>query len=77
LSRSTWPWRREANAGVRNHREAGEVGGSRIEAITYQPGGALDVIVKDMRSLLDYAAEGRVPLPVAALAFQRLHDVWR
>ena len=43
----------------------------------YQPGGALDIIVKDMRSLLDDAAERRLPLPVAALAFQRLHDVWR
>lgn len=43
----------------------------------YQPGGALDIIVKDMRSLLDDAAEQRVPLPVAAVAFQRLHDVWR
>lgn len=43
----------------------------------YAPGGALDIIVKDMRSLLDDAAERRVPLPVAALAFQRLHDVWR
>ncbi len=38
----------------------------------YQPGGALDIIVKDMRSLLDDAAERRLPLPVAALAFQRL-----
>ena len=43
----------------------------------YQPGGALDIIVKDLRSLLDDAAERRVPLPVAAVAFQRLHDVWR
>ena len=43
----------------------------------YQPGGALDIIVKDIRSLLDDAAERRVPLPVAAVAFQRLHDVWR
>ena len=43
----------------------------------YQPGGALDIIVKDMRSLLDDAAERRLPLPVAALAFQRLHEVWR
>ena len=43
----------------------------------YEPGGALDIIVKDMRSLLDDAAERRLPLPVAALALQRLHDVWR
>jgi 3-hydroxyisobutyrate dehydrogenase-like beta-hydroxyacid dehydrogenase len=43
----------------------------------YEPGGALDIIVKDVRSLLDEAAERRVPLPVAAVAFQRLHDVWR
>jgi 3-hydroxyisobutyrate dehydrogenase-like beta-hydroxyacid dehydrogenase len=43
----------------------------------YEPGGSLDIIVKDMRSLLDDAAERHVPLPVAAVAFQRLHDVWR
>jgi 3-hydroxyisobutyrate dehydrogenase-like beta-hydroxyacid dehydrogenase len=43
----------------------------------YRPGEALDIIVKDMRSLLDDAAERRLPLPVAALALQRLHDVWR
>lgn len=43
----------------------------------YEPGGSLDIIAKDLRSLLDGAAERRVPLPVAALAFQRLHDVWR
>jgi 3-hydroxyisobutyrate dehydrogenase-like beta-hydroxyacid dehydrogenase len=43
----------------------------------YEPGGPLDIIVKDLRSLLDDAAERRLPLPVAALAFQRLHDVWR
>ena len=43
----------------------------------YQPGEALGIIVKDMRSLLDDAAERHVPLPVAAVAFQRLHDVWR
>ncbi|HKF76904.1 MAG TPA: hypothetical protein VKF59_12230, partial [Candidatus Dormibacteraeota bacterium] len=43
----------------------------------YEPGGALDIIAKDLRSVLDGAAERRVPLPVAALAFQRLHDVWR
>lgn len=43
----------------------------------YQPGGTLDVILKDMRALLDGAADRHLPLPVAALAFQRLHDVWR
>jgi 3-hydroxyisobutyrate dehydrogenase len=43
----------------------------------YEPGGALDIIVKDMRSILDGAAERHLPLPVAALAFQRLFDVWR
>jgi 3-hydroxyisobutyrate dehydrogenase-like beta-hydroxyacid dehydrogenase len=43
----------------------------------YQPGGALDIVVKDMRSLLDDAAERRLPLPLAAAAFQRLHDAWR
>jgi 3-hydroxyisobutyrate dehydrogenase-like beta-hydroxyacid dehydrogenase len=43
----------------------------------YEPGGALDIIAKDLRSLLDGAADRRLPLPVASLAFQRLHDVWR
>jgi 3-hydroxyisobutyrate dehydrogenase len=43
----------------------------------YEPGGALDIIVKDMRSILDGAAERHLPLPVAAVAFQRLFDVWR
>jgi 3-hydroxyisobutyrate dehydrogenase-like beta-hydroxyacid dehydrogenase len=43
----------------------------------YEPGGALDIVVKDLRSLLDDAAERHLPLPVAALAFQRLFDVWR
>jgi putative dehydrogenase len=43
----------------------------------YEPGGALDIVVKDLRSLLDDAAERRVPLPAAALALQRLPDVWR
>lgn len=43
----------------------------------YEPGGPLDIIVKDMRSLLTDAAERRLPLPVAGLALQRLHDVWR
>ncbi len=43
----------------------------------YQPGGALDIVIKDLRSLLDDAAERRLPLPAAALALQRLPDVWR
>ncbi|HXM56362.1 MAG TPA: NAD(P)-dependent oxidoreductase [Candidatus Dormibacteraeota bacterium] len=43
----------------------------------YEPGGALDIVVKDLRSLLDEAAERRVSLPAAAVALQRLHDVWR
>ena len=38
----------------------------------YQPGEALDIIVKDMRSVLDDAAERRLTLPVAGLALQRL-----
>ncbi|HSR25647.1 MAG TPA: NAD(P)-dependent oxidoreductase [Candidatus Eisenbacteria bacterium] len=41
----------------------------------YRPGGALDIVVKDMRSLLDEAAERRLPLPVAAVALQRLHEL--
>jgi 3-hydroxyisobutyrate dehydrogenase len=43
----------------------------------YQPGGPLDIIVKDLRSLLDDAGARHLPLPVAALTFQRLFDVWR
>jgi 3-hydroxyisobutyrate dehydrogenase len=42
-----------------------------------EPGGPLAIVVKDLRSLLDDAAERRLPLPVGALAFQRLYDVWR
>src|SRR5262245_36672831 len=43
----------------------------------YEPGGSLDIVVKDLRSLLDDAAERHLPLPAAALALQRLFDVWR
>ena len=43
----------------------------------YQPGGALDIISKDLRTLLVDAAERELPLPTAALAFNRLHEVWK
>jgi len=39
-------------------------------------GGALDIIHKDLRSLLEDAAERGIDYPVAALAFQLLREVW-
>ena len=39
-------------------------------------GGALDIIDKDLRSLLGDAADRRFSFPVAALAFQLLREVW-
>ena len=39
-------------------------------------GGALDIIYKDLRSLLGDAAERQISYPVAALAFQLLREVW-
>lgn len=39
-------------------------------------GGALDIINKDLRSLLDDAADRQISYPVAALAFQLLREVW-
>lgn len=43
----------------------------------YQPGGPLDIIYKDLRSLLGDAAQRQVSLPVTALAFHLLHEVWK
>ncbi len=43
----------------------------------YEPGGALDIVSKDLRTLLVDAAERDLPLPTAALAFNRLHEVWK
>jgi 3-hydroxyisobutyrate dehydrogenase len=42
----------------------------------YEPGNALDILHKDMRALMDEAGSRRIPLPVAAVAFQRLLDEW-
>jgi 3-hydroxyisobutyrate dehydrogenase-like beta-hydroxyacid dehydrogenase len=42
----------------------------------YEPGNALDILYKDMRALMDEASARRIPLPVAAVAFQRLLDEW-
>lgn len=39
-------------------------------------GGALDILYKDLRSLLGDAADRRISYPVAALAFQLLREVW-
>jgi putative dehydrogenase len=43
----------------------------------YTPGNALDVLHKDFRALFDQASARRFPLPVAAVAFQRLLDTWK
>ncbi len=43
----------------------------------YEPGGALDIISKDLRTLLADAADRGLALPTAALAFNRLHEVWK
>jgi 3-hydroxyisobutyrate dehydrogenase-like beta-hydroxyacid dehydrogenase len=37
-------------------------------------GGALDIIYKDLRSLLGDAADRRISFPIAALAFQLLRE---
>jgi 3-hydroxyisobutyrate dehydrogenase len=39
-------------------------------------GGALDIIHKDLRSLLGDAADRELSYPIAALAFQLLREVW-
>jgi 3-hydroxyisobutyrate dehydrogenase len=39
-------------------------------------GGALDIIYKDLRSLLADAAERQLSYPVTALAFNLLREVW-
>ena len=39
-------------------------------------GGALDIIYKDLRSLLGDAADRQLSYPIAALAFQLLREVW-
>lgn len=39
-------------------------------------GGALDIVYKDLRSLLGDAAERQAGYPVTALAFNLLRDVW-
>lgn len=39
-------------------------------------GGALDIIYKDLRSLLTDAAERQASYPVAALAFNLMREVW-
>jgi 3-hydroxyisobutyrate dehydrogenase-like beta-hydroxyacid dehydrogenase len=39
-------------------------------------GGALDIIYKDLRSLLGDAADRQISYPIAALAFQLLREVW-
>jgi len=40
-------------------------------------GGGLDIIYKDLRSLLGDAAERKLPLPVAAIAFNQLREAWK
>jgi 3-hydroxyisobutyrate dehydrogenase-like beta-hydroxyacid dehydrogenase len=43
----------------------------------YAPGGALDIIYKDLRAALVEGAERQLELPVTAVAMQRLRHVWR
>jgi 3-hydroxyisobutyrate dehydrogenase-like beta-hydroxyacid dehydrogenase len=42
----------------------------------YEPGNALDILVKDIRAVLEEAEAERVELPVTALAFARLLETW-
>jgi 3-hydroxyisobutyrate dehydrogenase-like beta-hydroxyacid dehydrogenase len=43
---------------------------------SYEPGGSLDILVKDVRALLAEADTRKVELPVTALAFSRLLETW-
>jgi 3-hydroxyisobutyrate dehydrogenase-like beta-hydroxyacid dehydrogenase len=42
----------------------------------YEADGALDAIHKDMRAIFDVSGANWAPLPLAALAFQRLLEFW-
>lgn len=42
----------------------------------YVPGNALDILYKDLRALLEEASGKRIPLPITAIAFQRLLEAW-
>lgn len=44
---------------------------------TYIPGEDLDILLKDLRSTLAEADQDVVPMPMSALTFQLLRDVWR
>lgn len=42
----------------------------------YTQGNAFEIVYKDLRSILAAALEERIPLPVTALAANRIKDVW-
>jgi len=42
----------------------------------YTEGNAFEIVYKDLRSILAAALEERIPLPVTALAANRIKDVW-
>jgi 3-hydroxyisobutyrate dehydrogenase-like beta-hydroxyacid dehydrogenase len=42
----------------------------------YVPGADLDILLKDLRSVLREADAGTYPMPVAALSFQLMRHVW-
>jgi 3-hydroxyisobutyrate dehydrogenase len=42
----------------------------------YVPGNDLDIICKDLRSVLKEADEQELSLPMTGLAFQRIKHVW-
>ncbi|KRB36639.1 NAD(P)-dependent oxidoreductase [Microbacterium sp. Root180] len=44
---------------------------------TYVPGEDLDILLKDLRSTMTEADQDVVPVPVSALTFQLLRDVWQ
>jgi 3-hydroxyisobutyrate dehydrogenase-like beta-hydroxyacid dehydrogenase len=44
---------------------------------TYVPGEDLDILLKDLRSVLAEADDEVTPMPVSAVTFQLLRDVWR
>ena len=42
----------------------------------YTEGNAFEIVYKDLRSILNAAAEDRIPLPITALGFNRMKDIW-
>ncbi len=42
----------------------------------YTEGNAYEIVYKDLRSIMNAAAEERIPLPITALGFNRMGDIW-